>query len=57
MLRGDLSGRPLSNTAVLLTGGVLASFIGTTGASQAHAVPASALACMWTFRRMRRQSP
>jgi len=33
VLRGDLSGRPLSNTAVLLTGGVLASFIGTTGES------------------------
>ena len=45
MLRGDLSGRPLSNTAVLLTGGVLASFIGTTGVYVTPVVPAHALVC------------
>ncbi|HET7874819.1 MAG TPA: sodium:proton antiporter [Methylomirabilota bacterium] len=32
-LRGDLEATPLTNTAFLTTGGVLASFIGTTGAS------------------------
>lgn len=32
-LRGNLHGSPLLNTAILLIGGVLASFMGTTGAS------------------------
>ncbi len=32
-LRGDLAARPLTNTAFLAVGGVLASFIGTTGAA------------------------
>ena len=32
-LKGDLAARPLTNTAFLAIGGVLASFIGTTGAS------------------------
>jgi Na+/H+ antiporter NhaD/arsenite permease-like protein len=32
-VEGSLSGTPLSNTVLLLVGGLLASFIGTTGAS------------------------
>src|SRR5262245_11545748 len=32
-VRGSLSGTPLANTALLTIGAVLASFIGTTGAS------------------------
>ncbi|MCP4593385.1 MAG: sodium:proton antiporter [bacterium] len=32
-LRGDLAARPMTNTAFLAVGGLLASFIGTTGAS------------------------
>jgi Na+/H+ antiporter NhaD/arsenite permease-like protein len=32
-IRGNLRGTPLLNTAILLVGGVLASFMGTTGAS------------------------
>src|SRR5439155_6290777 len=33
ILRGDLVATPLTNTAFLAFGGVLASFVGTTGAS------------------------
>ena len=33
VLRGDIQGRPLTNTALLTVGAVLANFIGTTGAS------------------------
>lgn len=33
LIRGDLPARPLTNTMVLAIGGVMASFIGTTGAS------------------------
>ena len=32
-VKGSLSGTPLANTALLALGAVLASFIGTTGAS------------------------
>ena len=33
VVRGDVRATPLTNTAILATGGVLASFIGTTGAA------------------------
>src|SRR6185436_650588 len=33
LLRGDLAATPATNTAFLALGGVLASFVGTTGAS------------------------
>jgi len=33
LMRGDLAATPLTNTAFLAVGGVLASFVGTTGAS------------------------
>jgi Na+/H+ antiporter NhaD/arsenite permease-like protein len=33
IIRGDIRGRPLTNTAILAFGGVLANLIGTTGAS------------------------
>ncbi|WP_417909257.1 sodium:proton antiporter [Candidatus Electronema sp. PJ] len=32
-IKGSLAGTPLSNSAILIIGGILASFIGTTGAS------------------------